>query len=274
MELKQLKSEKNIASVEIKVNQKEIDAHRNHVVDEMINQVTVKGFRQGKAPRNIAINYLDQNKLTDRLLSHILNEAVADAMNEFKYRLLGRPVLEKIDNKEDAGWELIINFPLYPDVNLGDYKKLFEKKTAPKTTKGKKTDSKETSNADDRINEIYDILLKNIDLEIAPSIIDEEVRYSLSRLENQAKSLNLSFEDYLKAVNKTVDQIKEEYSKNAKDSLKLDLILLEIAKMEKINTSEDEVKQMAEVSQVPESQYGQIKAILDRRKTIEFLSKI
>lgn len=275
MELKQTKLEKNVATVEVVANQKEVETHRDHVIDEMIKGVTVKGFRQGKAPRNIAVNSLDPNKLTDHLLSHILNNAVTEAMNKFTYKLLGRPVLENIDTKDTKGWSFTINFPLYPEIELGDYQKHLPKKEATKKTTAKKDGDKAVEpKKEDRLNSIYESLLKNINVDIAPSVIDEEVNYSLQRLANQAKSLNLNFEDYLKAVNKTVDQIKEDYAKNANDSLRLDLILLAIAKKEKFEASEAEIKEMAEVSQVPESQYGQIKAILERRKTIEFLSKI
>lgn len=275
MEIKQTKSEKNVATVNVVMDKKEVDAHRDHVVDEMITQVTVKGFRQGKAPRNVAINHLDENKLTDRLFTHILNDAVTETMSKFSYRLLGRPVLENIDTKDEKGWNFTINFPLYPEFKLGDYKKLFSKKAATKKTSTKKTESDSAKNSEDeKLNNIYDTLLKNIEVDIAPSVIDEEINYSLNRLVSQAKSLNLSFEDYLKAVNKTIEQVREEYKKSASESLRLDLILLAIAKEENINSTEEEVKKMAEVSQIPESQYGQIKAILDRRKTIEFLSKL
>ena len=277
MDLKELKIEKNVATVEIIINEKEIDIHRNHVVDEMISQVTVKGFRQGKAPKSVAINSIDPNKLTDHLLNHILNEGVTASMKEFKYRLLGRPVLESIDTKDTTGWKFQINFPLYPEVKLGDYKKLFTKTVKAKKATSKKDDTKDSKEAkpeEDKMSQIYETLLKNINVDIAPSVIDEEVNYSLERLEGQAKTLNLSLNDYLKAVNKSLEQVKEEYAKSAQDSLKLDLILLEIAKEEKIDTPMDEVEKMAEASQVPSSQFGQIKAILDRRKTIELLSKI
>ncbi|HEX9007765.1 MAG TPA: trigger factor [Patescibacteria group bacterium] len=274
MDIKEIKSEKNVATVEVKVNKAEIETHRDHVVDEMISQVTVKGFRQGKAPRAIAIEHLDPEKLTDHLLNHILNEAVTDIMNDKKYRLLGRPVLENIDTKDEKEWTININFPLYPEVKLGDYTKLFVKKTESKKSKTKETAGKPEKATDERLNDIYQALLNGIEVDIPASVVDEEVNYSLNRLANQAKTLNLSLEDYLKAVNKSLEQIKEEYSKNAVESLKLDLILLAIAKEQKIETTDEEVAKMAEVGQVPESQVGQLRAILSRRKTIEYLSSL
>ena len=274
MDIKEIKSEKNVATVEVKINKAEIETHRDHVVDEMISQVTVKGFRQGKAPRAIAIEHLDPEKLTDHLLNHILNEAVTDIMNDKKYRLLGRPVLENIDTKDEKERTININFPLYPEVKLGDYKKLFVKKTESKKSKTKETAGKPEMTTDERLNDIYQALLNGIEVDIPASVVDEEVSYSLNRLANQAKTLNLSLEDYLKAVNKSFEQIKEEYSKNAVESLKLDLILLAIAKEQKIETTDEEVAKMAEVGQVPESQVGQLRAILSRRKTIEYLSSL
>ncbi|HAS68992.1 TPA: hypothetical protein DCS00_02410, partial [Candidatus Collierbacteria bacterium] len=101
-----------------------------------------------------------------------------------------------------------------------------------------------------------------------------EVNYSLERLEAQAKTLNLTLENYLKAVKKTIDQVKSEYSKRAEESIKLDLILLEIAKIEKIDTTTQEVEEVAKAGGVPENQLGQLKTIINRRKTIEILLKL
>lgn len=265
MEIKELKNQKNTVEVEISITESEVEEHRDHVVEEMITTVTVKGFRQGKAPKKIALQHLDPNKLTEHLVNHLLSHAVQETLQKFKYRLIGRPVLEKMDTKDQKNWVFNINFPLFPDVKLPDYQKLL------KSPKSKKTDEK---NSDTKTEKIYDILLKNTNIDIPQSVIDEEVSYSLRRLENQAKSLNLSLEKYLEAAQKSIEEIKKDYAKGAEESLKLDLILTEIAKKENITTPQTEVIEMAKLSQLPDSQYHQVESIINRRKTIEFLSHI
>jgi FKBP-type peptidyl-prolyl cis-trans isomerase (trigger factor) len=258
----------NTAHLEATLTEAEVAAEKEHAVDELISTVTVKGFRQGKAPKSIAAEHVDPDKLSNHILSHVLNNIVSDAIKENKFRLLGRPVLENIDSKENKGWLIKLSMPLFPEVNVENYQKLFTKKSKAKT-KDSKPETEE-----ERVEKIYKTLLDNIKMDIPESVVEEEVNYSLERLETQAKTLNLTLENYLKAVKKTLEQVREEYSKRAAESIKLDLILLEIAKAEKINTSAEEIQEVAKAGGVPDSQLGQLKTIIDRRKTIEILLKL
>ena len=255
----------NTAHVEAVLTEAEVASEKEHAVDELISTVTVKGFRQGKAPKSIAAEHVDPDKLSNHILSHVLNNVVTNALKENKYRLLGRPVLENIDSKENKGWVIKLSLPLFPEINVENYQKLFTKTKS----KGAKPKTEE-----EKVEKIYQTLLDNIKVEIPESVVEEEVNYSLERLEAQAKTLNLTLENYLKAVKKTIDQVKSEYSKRAEESIKLDLILLEIAKIEKIDTTTQEVEEVAKAGGVPENQLGQLKTIINRRKTIEILLKL
>jgi FKBP-type peptidyl-prolyl cis-trans isomerase (trigger factor) len=263
--VKELKD--NTAHIDAILTESEVASEKDHALDELISTVSVKGFRQGKAPKAIAAEHVDPDKLSNHILSHVLNNVVTDAIKENKYRLLGRPVLEKIDTK-DNGWIINLSLPLYPEVKVADYKTFFTKQTKTKTA------PKESGTEEAKVEKIYETLLKKIKIVVPASVIEEEVNYSLEKLESQAKTLNLTLENYLKAVKKTMEQVRADYSKRAEESIELDLILLEIAKLEKINTSVEEVKEVAKAGGVPESQLGQLKTILDRRKTIELLLKL
>lgn len=271
MKLTVTSTKNSTAYVDILLNEEEVNSEKEHALDDLISSVTVKGFRQGKAPKDIAKDHVDPDKLSNQILNHVLNHAVSQAITENKYRLLGRPVLENIDAK-DKGWTIKLSLPLFPEIKVDNVSKLFSKTSKAKVTKNDNKASKETE--EEKVEKVYDTLLKNIKFDIPTSVIEEEVNYSLQRLEAQAKTLNLTLESYLTAVKKTVEQIKEEYSKRAEESIKLDLILLEIAKAEKITATTEEVMEVAKASNVPETQLGQLKTIIERRKTIEYLLKL
>lgn len=258
MNIKQTKIEKGTAYLEATVSHEEVDIERNHVVDEMIKTVSVKGFRQGKAPKSIAQNSIDPEKLSDHMLGHIMNHILEHAIDENKYKLLGRPVLEKLDTEKDGSLTIKLQLPLYPDFKLGEYNKYLKKK----------------GNEARKVEDVYQLLLDNEKLDVSDLIITEEVNYSLERLSTQAKSLNLPLEDYLKALNKSLDQVKKEYSESAEKSVKLDLILLEIAKKENIDTEDAELLELAKVSNIPDKQMDQLRSIINRRKTVDLLMKI
>ena len=257
MEIKQIKIEKNTAFLEASVTQDEVDIEKNHVIDEMIKNVSVKGFRQGKAPKAIAEKQLDPEKMGNHILSHVMNHLMEHALEQYKYRLLGRPVLEDMKTEKTGGWTIKLQLPLYPEVKLGSYHTYL---------KGKGKDKK--------VENIYETLLEKEKFDVSPLIIDEEVNYSLERLATQAKSLNLPVEDYLKALGKSLDQVKKEYADSAEKSVKLDIMLLAIAQIEKIDSSEQELLELAKVASVSGQQLEQLKSIVNRRKTIDYLMTI
>jgi FKBP-type peptidyl-prolyl cis-trans isomerase (trigger factor) len=206
MEIKVKETKNSTAKIEAILTKNEVDAQKEHAIDELIGEVTVKGFRQGKAPRSIAADHIDPDKLSNHILGHVLNKIIDQALSDNKFRLLGRPVLDNIDSKNKDGWVISLSLPLYPEVKLGDYQKLFSKtKSTKKVTE------------EEKVENIYQTLSKNIKLDIPQLVIEEEVNYSLERLTNQAKTLNLTLESYLKAVNKSLEQVRDEYSKKAEE---------------------------------------------------------
>ena len=68
--------------------------------------------------------------------------------------------------------------------------------------------------------------------------------------------------------------MEAEYKKNAEESIRLDLILLKIAEEEKIDVDEEELKALAVAAGAKHDQLEQIKSIIKRRKTLDFLQKI
>lgn len=261
MEIKETKKQNNTAFIEVLVPSKRVDEIKEEVVTKMIKNITVKGFRQGKAPKNIAEKNLDPEKLSNHIFSHVLNTAIREALKGDKYQLLGRPVLDKFEPQKDGAWKIEFKIPLMPDFKLGDYKKAIQKI--------KVEDKKEK-----KVEDIYDALLKTIKIDVSPILVEQEANYSLERLENHAKSLNLTLDKYFEALKKTKEEVFKEYSQKAEESIKLDLIFLAIAKEEKIDTTEVEIAELAKISAIPEDQRAQIKSILTRRKTIDFLLKI
>lgn len=258
MKITEKQIQNSTANVEVLVPQIKIDQIKDSVVDEMIRNITVKGFRQGKAPKAIAEKNLEPEKLNNHIINHLLNEVVVDIIKEKKYQTLGRPVLEKLETTKEGEVLLIINFPLYPEFKLNNYK-----------DKIKKAKIKDQS-----IDEIHNVLLKNIDIDVSKHLVDEEVHHALHRLEDQAKTLNITTEKYLESIKKTLEQVKSEYEKNALESIKLDLILLQIAKEENLDASDKEVQELAKVVGANITQMNQVRSIIMRRKTVDFLKSL
>jgi FKBP-type peptidyl-prolyl cis-trans isomerase (trigger factor) len=248
---------------DITFTKSEADEQREIVINELVKTVKLKGFRAGKAPKAMASAHINPDKLADGLLNQLLMTALQDIYKNHELRIIGRPKMEdlKVDDKT-GDWHINISFPIYPDIKLSTYES--------KIKKLKKDKKSET----DRINEICDTLLKTIDFPVAESLIETEVNYSLNRLSEQAKNLNLTLEQYLQAIKKTPEEIKKDYQSKATESIKLDIILMEIAKIQSITTSDEEVAQAVPNQELSTQQIQEFKPVLNRRKTIEYLLKI
>ncbi len=257
MKITEKKIADSTAKVEVHIPVDRIDHVKEEVVDEMIKNISVKGFRQGKAPKGIAEKSLEPEKLNSHIISHLLNEAVVEVVKVKKYRTLGRPVLEKLETAKNGEVLLILNFPLYPEFKLGKYQEKVKK------IKGER-----------KIEEIYKALLESIKIEVSPLLIDEESRYAFERLEDQVKRLNITLEKYFESVKKTKEEVMSEYQKNALESIKLDLILLEIANEQKLEVGDKELQTLMEMSGAKPQQTEQLRSVIMRRKTVDYLNAL
>ncbi|OGC48132.1 hypothetical protein A2W32_04705 [candidate division WWE3 bacterium RBG_16_37_10] len=101
----------------------------------------------------------------------------------------------------------------------------------------------------------------------------------MARLVDQAQSIGLSLDQYLKAQNKTSEQLTSDYKKTAEKSVKAELVLGEIIKTEKVDVTEAEIEEIVKASGDPNAleqlkdplQKWYIKSILEKNKLINKL---
>lgn len=118
---------------------------------------------------------------------------------------------------------------------------------------------KELSEKQQRRTEILEKIAKETNLEVPETLIERENQGLLNNLKERVSyELQITFEEYLKQVKKTEEQVKKEFENVAKERVKGFLILHQIEKQENIVASEEEVnKKIEEIA----SQYG------DKEKT-------
>jgi trigger factor len=108
-------------------------------------------------------------------------------------------------------------------------------------------------------------------------LIEVELDKILYRMESDITQMGLKFEDYLKHLSKTKEDLRKEFRIDADKKAKLGLILNEIAKAEKITADEADVAR--EVSQIlaqykdadPERARLHAENVLTNEKIFQFL---
>ncbi len=85
---------------------------------------------------------------------------------------------------------------------------------------------------------IVEELIEKSDIEVPEILIEMEVNKIIFKMESDITQMGLKFEDYLKHLNKTVEDLKKEFRTDGEKKAKLALVLNEIAKKEDIKADE------------------------------------
>lgn len=234
-----------------------ISITKEEVVKELGKDITLPGFRKGMAPQTQVENSIPQDKLNEHILSHLLPKAFADSVKEHKFNPAIYPKFEVVKIGQGSEWQIKALTCELPKITLGDYRKKLKGKTT-----------------DELIKELPEV----INLEIPKLLIDEEVNERLSQLLARIEKLGLQLEGYLKSVGKTVEQLRDEYQKQSKDAISLELILNEIANVEKIDVTDIEIDEFIkttgqENAKITDDQRKMLKRVVMRRKALEILTK-
>jgi len=87
--------------------------------------------------------------------------------------------------------------------------------------------------------QIIEKIIDASEMELPEILVEIELDKILYRMESDITQMGLKFEDYLKHLNKKVEDLRKEFRNDAEKKAKLALILNEIAKIEKIVADSD-----------------------------------
>jgi FKBP-type peptidyl-prolyl cis-trans isomerase (trigger factor) len=94
---------------------------------------------------------------------------------------------------------------------------------------------------------ITDAIIADSTIELPQILIDSEIGQMFAQMEEDLKRANLKLEDYLDHIKKTKEDLKTEWTPAAEKRAKLQLILNEIAKTEKIAPDEAKLTEQVKV---------------------------
>ena len=120
-----------------------------------------------------------------------------------------------------------------PFENVEDFKKKYEKNIKLKKEKMVKEKT--------RIKMIETIIEKT-EVEVPYILIDVETNKIIGRMKDDIAQMGLKFEDYLKHLQKSEEDLRKDFEKDALQRAKLALVLAEIAKLENIKPEEADIE--------------------------------
>ena len=118
------KKEKNNAELVVEITAEEFDTALNEVYKKNKSQISVPGFRKGKAPRKIVENVYGATIFYEDAMESLLPTACAYAVRENELNSVGYPNVKDVHVNDDKSVTVTFETALYPEVTLGEYKGL------------------------------------------------------------------------------------------------------------------------------------------------------
>lgn len=243
-------------------------------------QIEMPGFRKGKVPAKLVEEKVGKTKIYEESISKILSPAYSNELKKQNIHPIVEPHVHAKSMDEGKDWVFEIETAETPTVTLGEYK------DAVKTARAKHAiilpgnePKKDADPEEEKIKVVFQALLETTKLKIPELLIRYEVNRSISKMMEQLDRIKIPFEDYLKSVNKKIEDIRQEYALQALTSLQLEFVLSEIAKQEKLEVADAEIDaiiatfpdEKLRTSSQSAGQRAYIASTLLRRKTVEML---
>jgi len=290
-----------VKEVTFDIDAKEVSHEYEHVLMHFKDGVSVKGFRKGKAPNHLVKEKIDKNKLDQEVLQHLFPKIVEQAIKDHKIIPIMQPKLKITELSDGKNFTGTLTFVERPEVELAKYKeiakkalnevkKLDEKEKSEKKSEivtaknmneakqkakeGVKESSEKIDSTKQEIPmeqklliQIYNQMVDKSKIELAEIMKQEEANRLMGQFLNQLSRLGIQLEDYLKQTGIKIEKIREDYATQAERSLKLEFILSEISKVEKLEIDEKEIQ--AVIDNTPDEEQKKMLSTPEQKYYIE-----
>lgn len=262
-----------------------IEITRTKVATELGQNMEVPGFRKGKAPLEKVLPKIPENTLIEEIVKSLIPKSLGEAITQNNLKPAVYPKLEVL-KAGDEDWEIRATTAEIPEIELGEYKKAVQGALRTGTIwtpeKGQPEKPKEPTK-EEKEQVVVKVLLETVKLNVPSVLVEEEVNARLSNLLQRIEKLGLSLESYLASAGKTPQDLRNDYTFQAKEAIALDLILEKIAITENIKIDTKQIDDLISASAADPSlseklntpeQRRIIEGILRRRTALESLSSL
>ena len=112
----------SLVSLEIEVEPERVEKSMEKAVRKISQQVKIKGFRPGKAPRRAVEAFVGEEQVFATAIDELLPLVVEEAVKEEGIDIVGPA--EDVDLKSRDPLVIVAKMPITPTVDLGDYEAL------------------------------------------------------------------------------------------------------------------------------------------------------
>lgn len=273
-------------TLNVSISHADIEKNYETELKKQAQGVKVEGFREGKAPFELAKKHVKPEKVYDVVIQDLLSEAYNDIVKKEAITPAMQPQIKVSKAKPKEDWEFELTIALEPLVKLPDYKKIKADIKAEAAKDSIWVPGKDTSEPDEKqkadakqkmLNKILDELLKKTKIEISEVIIEHEIEHRLSKLLDDVQKIGLTIDSYLASKNLTKEALQDQYRKEIVDMYTIEYALNKIGDEEKISVDEADLKSFLESvkdqknKEVVQSNLYFYATMLRKQKILDFL---
>src|SRR3990167_11071625 len=116
---------------EVVLDQSDFKPYWDSAFESAMSNVELKGFRPGTAPKELAEQAVDKDKVFEEAARDAVRRTLDDVVEENKWSLIDQPSIEL--RPAELGLKYKTTLTVFPDIQLGNYKKIAKKILAEKT---------------------------------------------------------------------------------------------------------------------------------------------
>lgn len=243
--------------LKIEIPVEEFQTFVEKAVFDLGQDLEVKGFRKGKAPKEVIEKELGLESILKEAAERAIQTNYPRAISQLadKIEVISQPEIEILKLAPNNPLEFKAKIWILPEIKLADYKNIVSKiqKKVIKVTEEeieKLRQEKEKWEKERTRREILEKITLESEVNIPQLLIEEEKKRMLQNLkEGVVQTLQISFEGYLAKLQKTEKEILDSFLPEAKSRIKKSLVLREISKKEKITATDGEIdEEMKKIS--------------------------
>jgi trigger factor len=124
--------EKQIARLTVSLDSDQVEKARNTAARKISNQVRIPGFRKGKIPYRVLVNFVGEAAIAEEMAEILANDVYPKALDQAELAPYGPGSL--IDFKLEPEAVFVFTLPLQPTATLNDYRSVRVDFSQPEVT--------------------------------------------------------------------------------------------------------------------------------------------
>ena len=122
MNVKNVEKEAVHAKVTVEISRAELEPAINKVFLKVRKDISMPGFRKGKAPRMVIEAAYGKHVFFEDAIEEMFSDIYKECVLTQDMKPVGRPSVSKLDIDDEDSVTMVIDTDLYPEVTLGQYK--------------------------------------------------------------------------------------------------------------------------------------------------------